>query len=392
MAAGLYAQPAATIPTITAKTASMRKLPGYFPLYWDEKAGRLWLEITRLDTEFLYVNSLPAGIGSNDIGTRPRTDRRRAHRQASSAAGRRSCWCSPTTASAPSAAAADEPRSVEESFAQSVLWGFDVAAEEGSRVLVDATGFYLRDAHDIPRTIQRAQPIGGTPQAPTPGAPGTPRPRCSTSTPRAAPSTCRGPKTSRRTPKWKPPSPSSATTPTRSSATSRPRPNRSPCASTTPSSSSPAPASSPRAFDPRAGYFAPDLRRLRRPSRRPHHTSASSTATACKRRTPVPPSANPSSPSSTISTAARPSPSAPRCSKAPAGGTRPSKPPATAMPSASNCCPKAPTRWTSATTSSSGCIAPRAAGRTANPSPIPAPARSSRARSRSAPAAAARTT
>src|SRR5260370_41678503 len=55
-------------PTISTKTASLQKMPGYFPIYWDDKAGKLWLEIDKFDTEFLYVNSLPAGIGSNDIG------------------------------------------------------------------------------------------------------------------------------------------------------------------------------------------------------------------------------------------------------------------------------------------------------------------------------------
>src|ERR1700736_750541 len=62
LAASAYSQ------TIATKTAAMRKLPGYFPVYWDDKAGKLWLEIDKFDTEFLYVNSLPAGIGSNDIG------------------------------------------------------------------------------------------------------------------------------------------------------------------------------------------------------------------------------------------------------------------------------------------------------------------------------------
>ena len=51
---------------------------------------------------------------------------------------------------------ADEVRAVEEAFAQSVLWGFDVAVEEGSSVLVDATSFFIRDAHDV---------IGGLKQA-----------------------------------------------------------------------------------------------------------------------------------------------------------------------------------------------------------------------------------
>src|SRR6185295_1724624 len=44
---------------------------------------------------------------------------------------------------------AAERRTVEESFARSVLWGFKVEATEGARVLVDATGFFLRDAHGV---------------------------------------------------------------------------------------------------------------------------------------------------------------------------------------------------------------------------------------------------
>src|SRR5215472_12869350 len=56
------------LPSITEKVAGMEKFPGYFPFYWDAKAGKLWLEIEKWKTEFLYVESLPAGIGSNDIG------------------------------------------------------------------------------------------------------------------------------------------------------------------------------------------------------------------------------------------------------------------------------------------------------------------------------------
>src|SRR5947209_17000803 len=56
------------IPTITEKVAGMEKFPGFFPFYWDAKTGKLWLEIDKWNTEFLYVESLPSGIGSNDIG------------------------------------------------------------------------------------------------------------------------------------------------------------------------------------------------------------------------------------------------------------------------------------------------------------------------------------
>ena len=56
------------LPTISDKTKLFRKLDGYFPLYWDERTGKLWIEITRWNTEFLFLDALPAGIGSNDIG------------------------------------------------------------------------------------------------------------------------------------------------------------------------------------------------------------------------------------------------------------------------------------------------------------------------------------
>ena len=55
-------------PTIETKTDGMEKLNGYFPLYWDDRAGTLWLEVGRLGAEVLYVNGLAAGVGSNDIG------------------------------------------------------------------------------------------------------------------------------------------------------------------------------------------------------------------------------------------------------------------------------------------------------------------------------------
>src|SRR4029077_6651934 len=71
--ATLYAQGRGNAETpkavgISEKVSGMQKFPGYFPFYWDAKAGKLWLEIDKWNTEFLYVESLPAGIGSNDIG------------------------------------------------------------------------------------------------------------------------------------------------------------------------------------------------------------------------------------------------------------------------------------------------------------------------------------
>ena len=54
--------------TISARTAGMQKFDGFYPLYWDERTGSLFLEIPKLNTEILYQVGLAAGLGSNDIG------------------------------------------------------------------------------------------------------------------------------------------------------------------------------------------------------------------------------------------------------------------------------------------------------------------------------------
>ena len=55
------------IPSIEERTTGMKKIDGFFPLYW-EAGGRLFLEIPRLNTEVLYSTGLATGLGSNDIG------------------------------------------------------------------------------------------------------------------------------------------------------------------------------------------------------------------------------------------------------------------------------------------------------------------------------------
>lgn len=167
------AQPVA--PGIAGRTAGMQKMPGYFPLYWDEKAGRLWLEIDKFDTEFLYVDSLPAGLGSNDIGLdRGRLGGSRIAKFQRT--GPKVLMVQPNYRFRAVNGSPEERRVVEQSYAQSVLWGFDVQAEEEGRVLVDATAFYVRDVQNVPQAIQRAAPVGGAPQSPTPGTPAAPPP------------------------------------------------------------------------------------------------------------------------------------------------------------------------------------------------------------------------
>src|SRR5437016_1042523 len=144
------------IATINEKVAGMQKFPGYFPFYWDAKAGKIWLEINRWNSEFLYVESLPAGIGSNDIGL-DRGQLGQSHIVRFERTGPRVLLIASNEAFRANSDNADERRAVKDAFAESTLWGFEVAAEEGNRALVDATAFYLRDVHGIPGTLQRNQ-------------------------------------------------------------------------------------------------------------------------------------------------------------------------------------------------------------------------------------------
>jgi hypothetical protein len=133
------------IPTIEERTAAMRKLDGYFPLYWDERTGNLWLEIPRLDNDFLLATGVAAGLGSNDIGLdRGLEDGGKV--VSFQRVGPKVLLVQGNESFRSSSANPAERRSVEDSFAKSVLWGFTVGAESNGRVLVDATDFFVRDA------------------------------------------------------------------------------------------------------------------------------------------------------------------------------------------------------------------------------------------------------
>ena len=140
--------------TIEDRTASMRKLDGFFPLYWDSAGGQLFMEIPRLNTEVLHVMGLGAGLGSNDIGID------RGGLQASrivtfERSGPRVMMVQPNYDFRSSSTNPAEVRAVRDAFARSVLWGFQVAAESegGRRVLVDMTDFLIRDANNLAQRL-----------------------------------------------------------------------------------------------------------------------------------------------------------------------------------------------------------------------------------------------
>ncbi|OFW22189.1 MAG: hypothetical protein A3H97_04840 [Acidobacteria bacterium RIFCSPLOWO2_02_FULL_65_29] len=131
-------------PSIAERTNGMRKIDGYFPLYWDDRTGSMFLEVSRFDAEFLFSTGLSAGLGSNDIGLdRGESGGGRVVRF--ERVGPRVLLVQPNLSFRSSSGNPLERKAVEDSFAKSVLWGFTVAAENDGTVLVDATDFMLRD-------------------------------------------------------------------------------------------------------------------------------------------------------------------------------------------------------------------------------------------------------
>jgi len=141
------------LPSITEKVKDLKSYEGFFNFYWDESSGKMLLEVDRIDQEFLYVISLPAGLGSNDIGLDRGLlgDDRIVKFQK---VGRKLMLVQPNYSYRAVTDNPAEKKAVEQSFAQSTLWGFAIEAERDNRYLVDATDFFLRDAMKAAQRIR----------------------------------------------------------------------------------------------------------------------------------------------------------------------------------------------------------------------------------------------
>ena len=144
------------IPSIAERTTGMRAMPGFFNLYWDDATGKLFWEIDKLDTEFLYAISMASGIGSNPVGI----DRGQLGGTSILIArktGPRVLLMEPNYRFQARTTNRAEQQAVRDAFAPSIHWGFDVVAQTGSSVLVDATNFFMRDARGVIETIASRQ-------------------------------------------------------------------------------------------------------------------------------------------------------------------------------------------------------------------------------------------
>lgn len=131
--------------TIDQKTAGMKKYDGYFTFYWDHTSGKIWLEIDKLDTELLYLNSVSSGLSVNGID---RNGLGQTKIVKFERIGPKVMMIQPNYAYRANTDDEFVIDAVETGFGRSVIWGFEIAAEQDSKILVDATKFLIRDVRN----------------------------------------------------------------------------------------------------------------------------------------------------------------------------------------------------------------------------------------------------
>jgi hypothetical protein len=144
----LAAETSESAKTIHDRISGMKTTDGLFPTALDTKTGHLFLTVHNFDKDFLFVVSLPYGLGSNDIGL----DRgRMGHEQIVhfTRVGPRVLLVAPNLQYRTSAKNPMENLAVRQSFAESVLAGFKIEAEEDGAALIDVTDFVQADTFGV---------------------------------------------------------------------------------------------------------------------------------------------------------------------------------------------------------------------------------------------------
>jgi hypothetical protein len=158
---------ASPLKSIAAATAGMQHRMGLIAVDWDAKTGHVFLEVPMTGNadhtrspEYIYTHSTPRSVGSSSLGGFG-LDRG----QISSGAlvrfertGPKLLLVESNLAFRSSSASAAEQASVTESFPESVLAGFRVAAvDPNGTLLVDATDFFLSDVHEVAESLAQAK-------------------------------------------------------------------------------------------------------------------------------------------------------------------------------------------------------------------------------------------
>jgi len=142
------------IPKTVSVLDQSKAFSGFFTFHYSEKKDAIYLTVDQLNTEFLYVNSLSQGIGSNDIGL----DRGQLGNERLvyfTNAGDKLLLIQPNLRYRSTSDNPLEQRSIKEAFAKSVLFGFPIVEEQEGKYIIDLTPFLLQDAHGVAQRLRQ---------------------------------------------------------------------------------------------------------------------------------------------------------------------------------------------------------------------------------------------
>ncbi len=126
---------------------------GYFNFHYSETDGEIYLEVDKLDTEFLYSHFLATGLGSNDIGL----DRGKIGDGVVVKfikSGNKILLLQPNQKYRAITDNQLEKMSIEQAFAKSVLFGFPIKETKGTTYIIDITPFLLLDTHGVAQRLK----------------------------------------------------------------------------------------------------------------------------------------------------------------------------------------------------------------------------------------------
>ncbi len=141
--------------TIAARTAGMERRDGFIPVWLSERTGGILLELPADGTRALFMTTLATGLGSNPIGLDRGSGGGVRVARFQKAGDRVLLTFENTTYR--SSGSVDNQRSVAEAFANSTSAALPILAEEGGKLLVDATDLVMRDWNEIGTTLARSQ-------------------------------------------------------------------------------------------------------------------------------------------------------------------------------------------------------------------------------------------
>lgn len=148
--------PAAVSPSIAARTGGMERRDGFIPIYLDPRQGRILLEIPRDSMRALLMITQATGLGSNPIGI-DRGASGETHVTRFDHDGDRVLLVLENWSYRTSLANGDHARTVAEAFPPSTMAAMPLLAQEGDKLLVDATEVVMRDWNDVASTLTRSQ-------------------------------------------------------------------------------------------------------------------------------------------------------------------------------------------------------------------------------------------